>query len=53
MAAAAALDLLDVFELLGEAVPFDAQTVFAHVRETLPPERADAVRALGRQLGFA
>ncbi|MBI3081549.1 MAG: DUF3536 domain-containing protein [Gemmatimonadetes bacterium] len=45
--------LADLLELLGEGVPFDAQTLFARVRNRVGPERAVALAPVGRRLGFA
>ena len=45
--------LADLLELLGQGVPFDAQTRFARIRDQAGPERAAALAPLGRRLGFA
>ena len=52
-AAPAILDLLDLLELLGRPVPFDAQTVFYNTRARMPPDQARALAALAERLGFA
>jgi hypothetical protein len=49
---ARALELMDLLELTGAAVPFDVQTLFAHELAELPrSERADYA-ALATRLGF-
>jgi len=45
--------LADLLELLGEGVPFDAQTRFARIRQQVGTERAAALAPVGRRLGFA
>jgi hypothetical protein len=45
--------LLDLLELLGHPVPFDAQTTFYRVRAGLPAERARSLEPVGHRLGFA
>ena len=50
---AAALDLLDLFELRGWPVPFDVQTAFYRGRSSLPAEDARALEPLALRLGFA
>ncbi len=45
--------LADLVELLGEGVPFDAQTLFARIRQQVGPERAAALAPMARRLGFA
>jgi len=45
--------LADLLELLGHDVPFDAQTLFARVRDRVGPARAAALESTGRRLGFA
>jgi hypothetical protein len=51
--ARAALDLLDLLELLGRPVPFDAQTAFARARAGMPPEAARVLAVVAERLGFA
>lgn len=50
MAVAQALDLTDLVELLGQAVPFDVQTAFHRIRPGVDPM---VVAPLARRLGFA
>jgi hypothetical protein len=45
--------LADLLELLGEALPFDAQTAFYRIREGADPVRARALAPIARRLGFA
>ena len=45
--------LVDLLELVGHPVPFDAQTAFHRMRAALPPERARALDSVARRLGFA
>ena len=45
--------LADLLELMGDSVPFDAQTRFARVRDQVDPGRAAALAPIGRRLGFA
>ncbi len=45
-------DLAAALELLGEPVPFDAQSLFYRIRAVLPPERAAALAGLADLLGF-
>jgi len=45
--------LADLLELLDHGVPFDAQTLFARIRDRATPERAAALAPIGRRLGFA
>jgi len=45
--------LLDLSELTGRSVPFDAQTAFARVRAALPAAEARTLEALALRLGFA
>ncbi len=52
-ARAAALDCLDLLELAGRAVPFDAQTAFARVRASLPVAEAQGLAVLAERLGFS
>ncbi len=51
--APAVLDLLDLLELLGRAVPFDAQTAFYRARGAMRPDRAQKLAAIAERLGFA
>jgi hypothetical protein len=44
--------LADLLEVLGESVPFDAQTLFARVRDQAGPARARGLASVGRRLGF-
>ena len=46
-------ELLDLFELRGWPVPYDAQTAFWRWWSALPPEEARWHGALARRLGFA
>jgi hypothetical protein len=50
---AAVFDMLDLFELRGWPVPFDAQTAFYRRRSSLPPEDARALAPLALRLGLA
>ena len=50
---AAVYDLLDLLELLGSHIPFDAQTAFARVRAAAGPGAAAALAPVGHRLGFA
>lgn len=52
-ARAAVLDLLDLLELAGRGVPFDAQTAFDRVRAALPAAEARDLSAVAQRLGFA
>ena len=49
----AVLDLLDLLELLGRPVPFDAQTAFARARAALPAREAARLAPVAERLGFA
>ena len=51
--ARAALDLLDLLELLGRPVPFDAQTAFARARAAMPAGEAAGLAPVAERLGFA
>jgi hypothetical protein len=51
--ARAVLDLLDLLELLGRPVPFDAQTAFYRVRAAMPPDAVRGLAGLAERLGFA
>jgi len=51
-AVARASDLAAALELLGEPVPFDAQSLFNRMRAGLPPDRAAALAGLADLLGF-
>jgi Domain of unknown function (DUF3536)/Glycosyl hydrolase family 57 len=51
LAGAQVLDLLDLFELQGAPVPFDAQTMFAAIRDRLPVA-AEYVSTIATRLGF-
>lgn len=52
-ARAAALDLLDLLELLRLPIPFDVQSAFERVRGTLPPSEAQGLADLAARLGFS
>jgi Domain of unknown function (DUF3536)/Glycosyl hydrolase family 57 len=52
-ARAAALDLLDLLELVHLPVPFDAQSAFERVRGALPPGEAQGLAGLAARLGFS
>ena len=52
-ARAAVFDLLDMLELAGRAVPFDAQTAFDRVRTALPAPEARGLSVIAQRLGFA
>jgi hypothetical protein len=52
-ALAVVLDLLDLLELAGNGVPFDAQTAFDRVRAALPAAEASRLAAVANRLGFA
>lgn len=45
-------DLADLLEFFGRTVPFDAQTIFARLREGADPARARALAPLTVRLGF-
>ncbi len=49
---ARALDLLELLELMGLDVPFDAQTAFARELSALPRRQRDELRPLATRLGF-
>jgi hypothetical protein len=49
----AVLDLLDLLELLGRPIPFDAQTAFARARGAMPAGEARGLGAVAERLGFA
>ncbi len=49
----AALDLLDLLELVGGSPTFESQTAFELVRRGLPPADAGRLAALAERLGFA
>jgi hypothetical protein len=49
----AVTDLLDLLELTGGGIPFDAQTAFARARESWPAAEAQRFAAIGQRLGFA
>ncbi|MGH7537685.1 MAG: DUF3536 domain-containing protein [Gemmatimonadales bacterium] len=51
-ATAKVLDLADLLDLLGRAIPFDAQTRFYRVRAAAGPERVTALEGVARRLGF-
>jgi hypothetical protein len=51
--APAVLELLGLLELLGRAVPFDAQTAFDRVRGALPEGEARRLAVIAERLGFA
>jgi hypothetical protein len=53
IATAQVLDLLDLAELWGIPVPFDAQTAFADLRVRVPPETRARLTAIADRLGFA
>jgi alpha-amylase/alpha-mannosidase (GH57 family) len=46
------MGLADLLELLGEPVPFDAQTAFHQVRQQAGPARARVLDPVARRLGF-
>jgi alpha-amylase/alpha-mannosidase (GH57 family) len=52
-ARAAVADLLDLLELTGRGIPFDAQSAFERVRGALSAGEAQALSALAARLGFA
>ena len=52
-AVAAVGDLLDLLELEGRGVTFDAQTAFARVRGALPAAEGRVLSAVAERLGFA
>lgn len=52
-AAARIAGLADLLELLGRWVPFDIQTRFDRLRQTMPADRRRALAALAHRLGFA
>jgi uncharacterized protein DUF3536/glycosyl hydrolase family 57 len=52
-ARAAALDLLDLLELLQLPVPFEVQSAFERVRGTLPPAEAQGLADVAARLGFS
>ncbi|HEX9728009.1 MAG TPA: DUF3536 domain-containing protein [Gemmatimonadales bacterium] len=52
-AALRVLELADLCVLLDRPVPFGAQTRFADLTRTLPPERVAALRPVALRLGFA
>jgi hypothetical protein len=52
-ARAATLDLLDLLELSGRAVPFEVQTAFDRIRAALPDPEARRLAPLAERLGFA
>jgi hypothetical protein len=47
------LDWLDLMELLGRGIPFDAQTAFDRVRGSLPAANAQRLASVAVRLGFA
>ncbi len=47
------IGLVDLLELLGEPVPFDAQTVVSRIREQADPARARSLELVARRFGFA
>ena len=47
------LDLVDALELTAGHIPFDVQTEFARVRESLTPEQVAVIEPLGHRLGFS
>ena len=49
----AVLDLLDLLELLGRPVPFDAQTAFSRALGAMPADQARTLAAIAERLGFA
>jgi hypothetical protein len=49
----AVLDLLDLLDLLGRPVPFDAQTAFARARAAMPAGEAAGLAPVAERLGFA
>jgi hypothetical protein len=48
-----ALDLLDLLELRGRAIPFDAQTAFFRARAAMGPAAAGRLALIAERLGFA
>jgi hypothetical protein len=52
-AARAVLELLDLLELLGRPVPFDAQTAFDRVRAAMPVGERPGLVPVAQRLGFA
>ncbi len=52
-ARAAALDLLDLLELVGFPVPFEVQSAFERVRGSLPAAEAQGLAGLAARLGFS
>lgn len=51
--ARAVLDLLDLLELRGRTIPFDAQTAFDRARAAMPPDQAAKLAGIAERLGFA
>jgi hypothetical protein len=47
------LDLVDALELTAGHLPFDVQTEFARVRDSLTPEQVAVLEPLAHRLGFA
>ena len=47
------MGLADLVELLGEPVPFDAQTAFHRIRPRAGAAQAQVLQAVARRLGFA
>ena len=52
-AVAAVFDLVDLLDLLGQHIPFDAQTTYAQLRAAAGPGAVAALAPVGRRLGFA
>ena len=53
VARAAVIDLVDLLDLAGGKVPFDAQTIFSQVQAAASPAAAADLAPVGWRLGFA
>ncbi|HTR22328.1 MAG TPA: DUF3536 domain-containing protein [Gemmatimonadales bacterium] len=51
-ARATVIDLVDLLDLIGSKIPFDAQTAFQRILEGASPEEAAELAAVGWRLGF-